>query len=85
MRRAVITGPTGAIGTALAGKLLREGAEVLAVVRRGSKRLDRMPQHPRLRILEADQEEYAGLTLPGGSERLRNLHRRGIPGGVRQA
>lgn len=66
MRRAVITGPTGAIGTALAGKLLREGAEVLAVVRRGSKRLDRMPQHPRLRILEADQEEYAGLTLPSG-------------------
>ncbi len=66
MRRAVITGPTGAIGTALIEKLLREDVEVLAVVHRGSKRVSRMPKHPKLRILEADQEEYADIVLPDG-------------------
>lgn len=44
MHTAVITGPTGAIGTALCEKLLKEGVRVLAVCRRNSDRADRIPE-----------------------------------------
>lgn len=43
MQTAVITGPTGAIGTALCAKLLKEGVRVLAVCRQNSARADRIP------------------------------------------
>ena len=43
IRKVVITGPTGAIGTALCQKLLDEKIEVFAVVRPESKRLDGIP------------------------------------------
>ena len=43
MNTAVITGPTGAIGTALCQKLLNEGVKVMAVCRKNSARADRIP------------------------------------------
>lgn len=64
MKKAIITGPTGAIGMALIGKLLQEEVQVLAIVHRGSHRVRRIPQHPKLQILEADLEELADITLP---------------------
>ena len=42
MNTAVITGPTGAIGTALCQKLLNEGVKVMAVCRKNSARADRI-------------------------------------------
>lgn len=44
MKTAVITGPTGAIGTALCAKLINEGVKVYAVCRRDSARTDRIPE-----------------------------------------
>lgn len=44
MNTAVITGPTGAIGTALCQKLLNEGVKVMAVCRKNSARADRIPE-----------------------------------------
>lgn len=41
---AVITGPTGAIGTALCSKLISEGVKVYAVCRKDSTRTDRLPE-----------------------------------------
>lgn len=46
MKRAVITGPTGAIGTALIEKLIQEGVQVYAVVREDSCRIGRIPKSP---------------------------------------
>ena len=44
MKRAVITGPTGSIGIALINELVANGIEVLAVVRPGSMRADRIKE-----------------------------------------
>ena len=41
---AVITGPTGAVGTALCERLLRSGVRVYAVVHPGSQRVNALPE-----------------------------------------
>ena len=64
MKKAIITGPTGAIGMSLIGKLLREEVDVLAIVHRGSRRADRIPKHPRLQLIEADLADLADIALP---------------------
>lgn len=46
MRTAVVTGPTGAVGTALIQKLAAEGVRVYAVVRRESGRIGNLPKDP---------------------------------------
>lgn len=46
MRTAVITGPTGAVGTALIQKLAAEGVRVYAVVRKESGRIGNLPKDP---------------------------------------
>ena len=46
MKTAVITGPTGAIGTALMENLIEKGIHVYAVVRKDSSRLNRIPKSP---------------------------------------
>lgn len=68
MKRIVITGPTGAIGTALIKKCIQEKVEVLAVCHRNSRRIANIPVHPLVRILEADLCELAGLE-PGKEDR----------------
>ena len=45
MKRAIITGATGAIGTALIYKLISSGIEVLVFCRNGSKRNSQIPEH----------------------------------------
>ena len=45
MKRAIITGATGAIGTALIYKLISSGIEVLVFCRKGSKRNSQIPEH----------------------------------------
>ena len=45
MKRAIITGATGAIGTALIRELLSNGIEILVFCREGSKRNVRIPEH----------------------------------------
>lgn len=52
IRGVVITGPTGAIGTALIQLCIEQRVKVLAIVRKGSDRKARLPQSPLLRILE---------------------------------
>lgn len=60
----VITGPTGAIGMALIQKCIQEGIHVLAIVHRGSRRKHNIVQHPLIRVVEADMEEYGTLSPP---------------------
>lgn len=61
MKRAVITGPTGAIGTALISKLVREGTEVLAVCRKGSERRRNIPDHPLIDVIECNMQDIGDL------------------------
>lgn len=54
LHTAVVTGPTGAIGTALCRRLLAAGMTVCAVCRPGSLRAEALPQHPRLYRVDCD-------------------------------
>lgn len=59
--RAVVTGPTGAIGNALCERLLREKIEVFAVSHPGSPRTKFLPDDKNLHKIECDAAEYARL------------------------
>lgn len=61
MKRAIVTGPTGAVGVALIQTLIEKDVEVLAVVRKGSKRISNIPQSERVRIVEFDLSELKKL------------------------
>ncbi len=61
IKRAVITGPTGTIGTALCQKLIDEGIETYAIVRPDSKRIEGIPNG--VNIIRCDASELANLKL----------------------
>jgi UDP-glucose 4-epimerase len=61
LKRAVITGPTGAIGTALIAELISHGIEVEAVVRPDSRRTDNIPKSPLVHIVPCDLKELKTL------------------------
>jgi nucleoside-diphosphate-sugar epimerase len=67
MKRAVITGPTGAIGIALIERLIRENVEVIAVVRPDSARKSRIPSSPLVKLVECDLAELSALPEKAGS------------------
>lgn len=57
-KRIVITGPTGAIGMALIKKCIEQQIAVLAITHKGSKRVDNIPKHPLVDVLEMDLADY---------------------------
>lgn len=62
MKRAVITGPTGVIGTALTKKLALSGTEVFAVCRKNSTRINTIIDSPKINIVKCDLNELETLT-----------------------
>lgn len=54
MKKAIITGPTGAVGMSLIHELTEHGVEVTAVCRPNSKRLRVIPKHELVRLVECD-------------------------------
>lgn len=63
LRRVIVTGPTGAVGTALINELVSNGIEVVAVPREGSSRLGAIPQGPLVRVVQCSLDHYD--RLPG--------------------
>lgn len=61
MKRAIVTGATGAIGTALIQNLVEHGIEVLVLVRPESDRKNRIPSNPLISVLECGMENYAAI------------------------
>lgn len=61
MKRVLITGPTGAIGTALIRRLIREKIEVTAVCRTESARADAIPDSPYVERIFCDLAELQKL------------------------
>lgn len=68
--KAVITGPTGAIGTALCKQLVNNGVQVYAVCRPGSQRADDLPKNPHVTRADCDLESLSNLAdfIPGGAD-----------------
>ena len=67
IKSAVITGPTGAIGTALCRELAASGIKVYAVCRPGSPRMAAVPVHPLIQTVECDVSELQRLPSLCGS------------------
>lgn len=63
MKRVMITGPTGSIGTALIEVFIQHEVEVLAVCRKGSKRIDNIPKHPLVKIIHCDLDSLLALDV----------------------
>ncbi len=58
MKKAVVTGATGAVGTALVNKLISENVETLVLVRKGG-RVNKIPKHPLVRTEFCALDEMA--------------------------
>ena len=61
MKKAIITGPTGAIGIALIQELIKHRIFVTAVCHRHSGRISRIPQHELVKVIECDLSELRTL------------------------
>lgn len=68
MKRAVITGPTGAIGVALIEKCIKEKVEVLAICHKNSRRIANIPVDPLVKILEKNLDELCTLEVESEQE-----------------
>lgn len=68
--RAVVTGPTGAIGTALCLELANNHIDVYAVCRPGSHRAAALPRHDKIHRVDCDVADLAALPalIPGGAD-----------------
>lgn len=58
MKKAVITGATGAVGTALVKKLIEENVQVLVLVRKGG-RTHKIPNHPLVKTAYCSLDEMS--------------------------
>lgn len=61
MKKAIITGPTGAVGVSLIYELMNHGIKVTAVCRPGSERLSAIPKHPHITVIECDLSQLKTL------------------------
>lgn len=61
MNKIIITGASGMIGSHLTNVCLANGTEVIAVVRKGSKKIDNIPNDAHVRIVECDLNEITRL------------------------
>ena len=61
MNKAIITGPTGAVGVSLIEELIANGIAVTAVCRPASTRLDAIPKHPLVDVVECSVDNLLSL------------------------
>ena len=61
MKRAILTGATGAIGTALINELIKNNIEVLVFVREGSSRNSKIPVSPLVTVKYCSLEKLADI------------------------
>lgn len=64
MKRVIITGATGAVGTALIKACIEKQIEVLVFVREDSKRNSNIPKHPLVKTMNCSLEELAEVVNP---------------------
>jgi len=61
----IVTGATGAVGSAVVRRALSNGMDVTCIVHQGSKRLGNLPQDERLKIVECNLSDYKNLQMEG--------------------
>lgn len=65
MKRIIVTGATGCVGSAIVRRALAKGFEVTCIVHQGSKRLQNLPQDDHVNVVECNLSDYASLLLHG--------------------
>ena len=68
MKRAILTGATGVVGTALIKELLENGIELLVLCRKDSQKNERIPDHPLIIKKYCDLSELSELQNDNGKE-----------------
>ena len=68
MKRVIITGATGAVGTALIRELVSNGIEVLIFCRQGSARNERIPKHELVSIRYCSLDQLATIENDTGKQ-----------------
>lgn len=68
IKRVIITGATGALGTALVKELIENNIEVLVICREGSKRNGNIPESPIVQKIYCDLDDLATLRNDTGKE-----------------
>jgi nucleoside-diphosphate-sugar epimerase len=63
MKKIVITGATGMIGSALARQAVDADIDVLCIVRANTSRRDNLPKSEKIRIVSADLQEYTAFDI----------------------
>lgn len=81
--RAVVTGATGAVGSALVRLLLERGKEVAVLCRPDSTRLHQLPRHPALQLVPADLMQLTNVPLEGTWDAFFHLAWMGTTGAAR--
>lgn len=61
----IVTGATGAVGSAVVRRAIENGMDVTCIVHQGSKRLGNLPQSDKVHIVECDLHNYGTLSLEG--------------------
>lgn len=61
IKKAIITGPTGAIGSALIDELIKNGVYVYAIIRPNSPRKNNILKNPLVEIVDCDISDYQSL------------------------
>lgn len=65
MKRIIVTGATGCVGSAVVRRALAQGLQVTCLVHPGSRRLSNLPADERVRIVECGLSAYRTLQLDG--------------------
>ena len=65
MKSIIVTGATGAVGSAVVRRALDKGMGVTCIVHKGSKRLGNLPQSEGVHIVECDLRDYCTLNIDG--------------------
>ena len=63
MRCVMVTGATSMLGCALIQECLRNGVRVIALARKGSSKLSRLPESPLLTLIECDLDQMRELSV----------------------
>ena len=67
MKRAIITGATGAVGTALVKELITNNIETLVLCREGSRRNHKIPDHPLVTRKHCSLDQLASIENDTGN------------------
>lgn len=73
MNSIIVTGGTGAVGSAVIRSALAKNMNVTCIIHQGSKRLGNLPKDDRIRVVECNLSDYHSLNLEGSYDAFIHL------------